>query len=134
MNFRELEGVYGIFYEPEKNPSSLSDWYTSVRDLSLDELDVGDVCRCIRQDVFVSDVLPFAISMLHEDVLAGDFYDGELVTAPARLGERFWRLHVEELASIAHLLHEVLNLSDDKQLHEDVSKMINLIHDLRVSE
>lgn len=62
--FRDLLIAEGGNYEPNTRSS-------------LDELDVGDIARAIRQDLFLVHVLPRAESILQGDPLAGDDYDGQ---------------------------------------------------------
>lgn len=132
MSFLELEKIYGVVYEPEKYPSSLSDWYVSVRDVSLELLDVGDVCRAVRQGVFVSDLLPVAICFLEEDVLAGDFYDGELLAALALLQDVFWKDHMFELGRIVKISENISGDVSDQRLLGEVSALLECYGRLRV--
>ncbi len=49
--FRELLLINNSNYEPSDR-SSLCEWFSGVLDVSLDKLDVGDVARTIRQELF----------------------------------------------------------------------------------
>lgn len=51
---------YSVAWSPEDPMSSLSEWYLSVRDTDFDNLEVGDVCRALRQDLFIADLLTIA--------------------------------------------------------------------------
>ncbi|MHA6194464.1 contact-dependent growth inhibition system immunity protein [Pseudomonas wadenswilerensis] len=133
MNFRELENIYGVAYEPEKYPSSLSDWYISVRDVPLESLGVGDVCRAVRQDVFISDLLGAVICLLEEDVLAGDLYDGELLAALSQLQDDFWRAHILELGKIVEMLKGgAADGVSDQRLLSEVSSLLECYGRLKV--
>jgi hypothetical protein len=89
MKFRDLEKGTPIGWLSEDKTSSLTEWYLSVRDIHLSRLGVGDICRAIRQDLFVREILPVAIALLHDDVLAGERYDGELLAALSGLSQKY---------------------------------------------
>ncbi|WP_206003287.1 contact-dependent growth inhibition system immunity protein, partial [Pseudomonas viridiflava] len=61
MTFRELEKLTQIGWLPEDSPSSLIEWYFLVCDTPLDHLSIGNVCRAIKQNLFVNELLPFAV-------------------------------------------------------------------------
>lgn len=82
--FRERLLADGIDYVPSDR-SSLDAWFASVIDISFAEMEVKDVARSIRQDLFLNDMLPLAEVYLKEDPLAGYMYDGEVIAAIASL-------------------------------------------------
>ena len=90
--------------------SSLDAWYQSVREVPLDQLGVGDICRALRQDLYVREVLPVAIAFFEDDVFAGDRYDGELLYALVDLSEGYWRENAE--ASRKARLALAIDISD----------------------
>lgn len=112
---------------PEENPSSLTKWYLSVRDIPLDMLDVGDVCRALRQNLFVSEVLPIAVALLEDDVLAGELYDGELIVALAGLNAGYWQENKILAHKAVNALGEAGKLSKDVELLRDVSALVDFL-------
>lgn len=90
MTFRALEKKYSIEWSPESSISYLSEWYMDVRDTPLPQLELGSICRALRQNLFVEELIPFAESFLEQDVLAGERYDGELIAALAWLNSNSW--------------------------------------------
>ncbi len=76
--------------------SSLDDWYRSVRDAPLQDLTDGDLCRSIRQQLFVIHTVPIAIERLLENPSAGDLYDGELILAFKAVPVEYWELHPDD--------------------------------------
>lgn len=96
----------------------------SVRDIPIKELAVGDVCRALRQDLFVRYVLPVSVVLLSDDILAGDRYDGELIVALAGLNEAYWRESAGVAIQIRELLDGLKGLSSDRELLKDASGLI----------
>lgn len=85
MKFRDLEKGTPVNWFSEHKKSSLTEWYLSVRDIHLSRLCVGDFCRALRKNLFVIEVLPFALALMNDAVLIGERYDGELVSLIVRL-------------------------------------------------
>lgn len=127
MTFRELERLTQIGWLPEDSPSSLTEWYLLVCDTPLDHLSTGDVCRAIRQNLFVNELLPFAVILLHDDVLAGERYDGELLAALASVRAECWQENTSAVQKAACALAEVKDLSQDLELLKDASTLMRAL-------
>ncbi|MFQ6589878.1 MULTISPECIES: contact-dependent growth inhibition system immunity protein [Pseudomonas] len=127
MTFRELERLTQIGWLPEDSPSSLTEWYHLVCDTPLGHLSIGDVCRAIRQNLFVNELLPFAVMLLHDDVLAGEKYDGELLAALASVSAECWQGNKSLAQEAACALAEVNNLSQDPELLKDASTLMRAL-------
>lgn len=78
--FRNLLIAEGSNYELSTR-SSLDEWFSSIVDVPLDELDVGDIARAIRQDLFLVHILPRAESIFKGNPLAGYNYGGQLISS-----------------------------------------------------
>ncbi|WP_434572514.1 contact-dependent growth inhibition system immunity protein [Pseudomonas sp. Z3-8] len=127
MTFRELERLTQIDWLPEDSPSSLTEWYLLVCDTPLDNLSIGDVCRATRQNLFVNELLPFAVILLHDEVLAGERYDGELLAALASVSAECWQENKSLAQKAACALAEVKNLSQDPELLKDASTLMKTL-------
>ncbi|QXI02801.1 hypothetical protein HV782_012715 [Pseudomonas monsensis] len=127
MTFRELEKKYSVAWSPEDPMSSLSEWYLSVRDTDFDNLEVGDVCRALRQDLFIADLLTFATRFLSEDVLTGDRYDGELISALADIKADYWVVNVQAARDTIDALVRVSDVTEDVDCLSDTSRLIKTI-------
>jgi len=127
MKFRDLEKETSVNWLSEGKNSSLTEWYLSVRDIHLSQLGVGDVCRALRQNLFVSEVLPFAVALLNDDVLIGERYDGELVAALSGLSSKYWQNNVNAAHKTVCALAEVRQLSNDVDLLRDASALANVL-------
>ena len=121
MTFHDLERRASSTWKAEDHPSSLTDWYISIRDTPLDTLSVEDLCRAVRQEIFVAEVLPFAVALLEQDVLTGYKYDGELIAALAGLNEKYWRKDSSVTYAIKHVLSRDNDFPNDAELLRDVS-------------
>ena len=103
LTFRELDGD-----EPLPDPQwPLEHWYIRVRDIKIAELSAGDLARAVRQDVFVSEILPDCLALLRHEPLIGEMYDGELLVALAKYSERFWEGHPRERALVCKFIERV---------------------------
>jgi len=127
MTFRELEKKYSVAWSPEDPMSSLSEWYLSVRDTDFDNLEVGDVCRALRQDLFIADLLTIATRFLSEDVLTGDRYDGELISALADIKADYWVVNVQAARDTIDALVRVSDVTEDVDCLSDTSRLIKTI-------
>jgi len=118
-----LEDLSGGGWSSESSPSSLTDWYLSVREVPLEELSIGDLCRAIRQRLFITSLLPIASKSVSNDVMAGDLYDGELLVALSALHKDEW---LADLSSAGNILAEISSADlsgQDVQLIQDISRL-----------
>ncbi|QXH58836.1 contact-dependent growth inhibition system immunity protein [Pseudomonas maumuensis] len=129
MKFIDMERQLNQNFSPSDRPSPLSDWYVSVREISIVELSVGDICHALRQKVFVAEVLPVAISMLSEDVLAGDRYDGELICALIDAFKNDWGARSDFGEKVINVLADIDCLMKDSELLAEVRKFRALLRD-----
>lgn len=83
VRFCDLESPVDAKFLQED--SSLTSWYKEIREVPIEELEIGDICRAIRQELFLPYVLPVAFRTAIDDVTAGELYDGELLAALAVL-------------------------------------------------
>lgn len=123
--FKDLLMAEGGNYEPSTR-SSLDEWLSSIVDEPLDELDVGDIARAIRQDLFLVHVLPRAQSILQGDPLAGCDYDGQLISSIASLSHKQAKGVSSSLKIISYILNQVDKTTLDEQLLLDIKKIDSL--------
>lgn len=115
------------YYEPNRR-SSLDEWFSSILDVPIDELEVGDVARAIRQDVFLTEVLPKAEDILRKDPLAGEDYDGQLISSIATLNYDEVKSALPSLKRISALLNQLDKTELDSQVVIDIEKIDKLSH------
>lgn len=123
--FRELLLINNSNYEPN-NRSSLDEWFSGILDVSLDELEVGDIARAIRQDLFLAEILPKAEIILKQDPLAGEDYDGQLISSIASLNSKEAKVVLPCLRSISSFLNQLDKSVLDSQNIADIEKINKL--------
>ena len=75
----------------------------------------------------MSEVLPVAVALLSDDVLAGDRYDGELIVALAGLDAEYWKENKGAASLTVCALDEVKDRSQDAELLKDVSTLMSTL-------
>ncbi|WP_426608444.1 contact-dependent growth inhibition system immunity protein [Pantoea anthophila] len=123
--FRELLLIKNSNYVPN-NLSSLDEWFSGVLDISLDELEVGDVARAIRQELFLEEILPIAEVILRQDPLAGEDYDGQLISSIASLNSSEVKTVLPSLRSISSFLNQLDKTIFDNKNITDIKKIDKL--------
>jgi len=123
--FRELLLINEVDYKKNQR-SSLDEWFDGVLDISLDKLDVGDVARAIRQELFLKEVLPRAEAILRQDPLAGEDYEGQLISSIASLNSNEARTVLPNLLRIVSYLNQLDKSTFDSQVIKDIEKIDKL--------
>lgn len=103
--------------------SSLEEWFERILDMPIEDLEVEDVCRAIRQKICIDQLLPKILTILKEDPLAGEFYDGELISSLSTITENDLKINKETFIEIRGVINELdpSDISDD--LRKDISKI-----------
>ncbi|WP_312999077.1 contact-dependent growth inhibition system immunity protein [Leclercia sp.] len=127
ITFRTLLLINNSNYEPNSR-SSLDEWFSRVLDVPVDQLTVGDVAKAIRQDIFLDEVLPKAESILKTDPLAGEYYDGELISSIATLRPDEIKSALSSLQRISAYLNQLDKTELDKQVVVNILKIDKLSH------
>lgn len=125
--FRELLQLRDSTYEPN-NRSSLDEWFSSVLDVPLDKLEVGDVARAVRQSLFLPEILPKAEAILRNNPLSGEDYDGQLISSIASLERGDINDALPSFLSICSYLAQIDKTDFDKQVLIDIEKIEKLSH------
>lgn len=123
--FRQLIGNINKIKNP-KDQSPLESWFESVLDVPLEKLEVGDLCRAVRQKVCISQLMPLILDVMIEDPLAGDLYDGELIAALATLKEMELIFHKEEFIKIKEIIKKIDLNNVDTEVKVEAIKIINM--------
>lgn len=98
--------------------SALEKWYARVADVPIDQLGIDDLCRAVRQRIFLEHVVPLALAHVKADPSSGALFDGELAQALARIPRSFWESNPHVLLSVRPVLADALSTADDEVAHE----------------
>ncbi|GAA5185476.1 hypothetical protein GCM10025771_41400 [Niveibacterium umoris] len=112
----------------ERDTSSLGAWYRDVRTCEITDLSEWDLCRAVRQRLFLNHVLPVALALTVRDVNAGGAYDGELVHDLASLDAQ----EFERLVCAKDWLHELERIeaeSLDIEVRKNLDDLIRLLRE-----
>jgi len=98
-----IKEMYECDYYSGMEPiTSLLKWYNTVIDKNIEEINVGDVCRMLRQNMFKDIAIPKAIDFLIQNPFAGELFEGELL-------ETIFRKRDEELCGYYTSLKEIID-------------------------
>ena len=64
-------------------------WYNELIDKSINEINIADVLRMLRQKVFTKLAMLKAIEFLRKNIFVGELYDGELYDGELYDGELY---------------------------------------------
>ncbi|MDE8742048.1 contact-dependent growth inhibition system immunity protein [Pectobacterium polaris] len=125
--FRKLVGNINMTKEPHQQ-SSLDLWFERVIDIPIENLAVEDLCRAIRQELFIEQLIPRVLEVLNEDPLAGEYYDGELIAALSMIKGNELTYHKDIFIKIK----EAINQIDFSEINDDLKKDILKINKIIV--
>lgn len=124
--FRKLVGNINVKKEPYQQ-SSLDLWFERVIDIPLEKLEVEDLCRAIRQELFLEQLMPSILDVLSEDPLAGEYYDGELIAALSMITKDELVHHKSSFIEINKIINQI-DISDiSSDLKKDILKINKMI-------
>ena len=112
----------------KKSESSLDEWYESVRDIPLRELDDGDLSRACRQQLFLDSIIPVALDRLRLRPLAGNIYDGELFVSLKDIPSVYWEQNRKKADLLRDIAGKVAKQSDDEDLLKDAEEVKSRLH------
>jgi hypothetical protein len=110
--FRDLDGNVHL----DEPSSALEEWYIRVRDIPLKDMSIGDLARACRQALFPPVVVPLCLSLLEQDPLAGDLYDGELLLSLKGIAHNYWVTHPKERSQLLGLAERAVRESGQSEL------------------
>lgn len=122
MTLRTLLNQKNIEYK-KQNISPLDEWFDEIIDIPLSKLLVGDIARLIRQHVFIDEILPYALTILSSDPLAGDSYDGQLISSLATLNKGDIEKCSFDFSEISEILNKIDKSSLSRELLNDIQKI-----------
>jgi len=122
ITFRKLIGNINKTQDADQQ-SPLEQWFEHVIDIPLEELSVEDVCRAIRQEICIDQLMPRTLEILTEDPLAGEYYDGELISALATVKMINLKDHLDSFQKAKALINKIDTSTIDDEIKKDISKL-----------
>lgn len=77
---KTLKELYHLSYDNSDLNSGLIRWYNLVVDKTMEELNIEDVARMVRQDILKDLAIERVIDLFFEDPYDGEYQDGGLLT------------------------------------------------------
>ena len=110
---------------PGEAESALGDWYGSIRDKNIEDLEDGDVCRACRQGLFPDAFVPKALERLNQNPLAGEMYEGEMLASLVGVPEQYWGNKPDARRELEVILERDRSKFDDDML-PDIERLMKL--------
>ena len=126
ITFRKLIGNINVTKEPGQQ-SPLELWFERIIDVPIEELTVEDLCRAIRQKLCIDQLMPRVLEVLTEEPLAGDYYDGELITALSTIKAEDLRGQKNTFTQIRQLINQLSPSDINDDLRKDILKINQII-------
>lgn len=127
ITLRKLIGDINVISELSQQ-SPLELWFEHVIDIPIEKLTVEDLCRAIRQDLCIDQLMPRVLNILTEDPLAGEYYDGELIAALSTINGSV----LKDQKPIFIQVKQLINQLDLKDVNDDLKKDILKINQIIV--
>ncbi|HFK5794497.1 contact-dependent growth inhibition system immunity protein [Enterobacter asburiae] len=126
ITFRKLIGNINVTKEPDQQ-SSLELWFERIIDVPIEELTVEELCRAIRQKLCIDQLMPRVLEVLTEEPLAGEYYDGELITALSTIKAEDLRGQKNTFTQIRQLINQLSPSDINDDLRKDILKINQII-------
>ncbi|MEP8983587.1 contact-dependent growth inhibition system immunity protein [Enterobacter cloacae] len=126
ITFRKLIGNINVTKEPDQQ-SPLELWFERIIDVPIEELTVKDLCRAIRQKLCIDQLMPRVLEVLTEEPLAGEYYDGELITALSTIKAEDLRGQKNTFTQIRQLINQLSPSDINDDLRKDILKINQII-------
>ena len=129
LTFRDLGIKEGL--KPDLDPAPadgefpLQEWFRAVYEKPLGEFSLHDVARACAQGLYVEYIVPLALDALGDDPLAGDLYDGDLMSSLSSVPADFWRTHELLRDSLLAIVKPFLaELDEEREIAERLLKKL----------
>ncbi|SDZ68861.1 hypothetical protein SAMN05421736_1417 [Evansella caseinilytica] len=97
---KTIREIYQISESKSQSNYALDIWYNDVLNKSVSELGIVDLCRMIKQNVFIELAISKALELLKLNPLEGDVYDGQLLELLFKVDKDKIRGYEESLKEI----------------------------------
>lgn len=122
ITFRKLVGNINVAKEPSQQ-SPLEQWFERVIDIPIEDLTVEDLCRAIRQEVCIDQLMPKVLDVMTRDPLAGEYYDGELIAALSTIKGDALKEQKSTFIQIKQVINQLAYSDFNGDLKKDILKI-----------
>lgn len=126
ITFRNLIRKFDVTKDHEQQ-SSLEQWFERVIDIPLNELSVEDLCRAIRQELYIDKLMPRVWEVMKDDPLAGEYYDGELIAALSTVNEKSLQDQKSTFIQIQKIINNLPPTDVNDEIRKDIIKINKII-------
>jgi hypothetical protein len=98
MKIKEIYECKRIEGEEAKLP--LPEWHNRVIEKTIEEVDLSDILKMLRQGVFLEIAINKTITLLQANPFIGELYDGELIETLYKQEECIYSKYIEDLKKI----------------------------------
>lgn len=109
----------------DENSSSLVKWYNNVIEKTYNELNVGDVLRMLRQNLFIDMAVKKSLVMLNNDIFIGEYYDGELLEHILKTDKNYLKDNIDDINLICEKVIALCKSTDDESKNEILTAIEN---------
>ncbi len=100
MEQNSLRKTFGLEYDKSNQQSGLIKWYNRLIDKSIDDLDIVDVAKMIRQNILRDIAIDRSIELFLNEPFDGEMQDGDLLALLVSCGPAVTRnSRVQDLIS-----------------------------------
>lgn len=78
----------------------LGKWFVTLLDKTIDELNINDIYRMLRQDILIEVAVNKSVEFLKENPFAGEMYDGQLLEVLYSVDTNRYKAEIEEVKAI----------------------------------
>lgn len=137
LKIMDIEKEFGIIYQKVET-FGLTLWYDKVRKKRINELSNGDIARLIRQNLYLSYIVPEAIKRLYIEPTIGEQYSGEVLESFTKINVEFWHINTDLFKELCLLINKItrkeLKLNCDWLYPEEESEFLGRIEHLKMME
>lgn len=126
ITLRKLIGNINMTKEPEQQ-SPLELWFERIIDVPLEKLTVEDLCRAIRQNLCIDQLMPRVLEVLTKEPLVGEYYDGELIAALSTIKGEDLKDQKSTFTQIRQLINQLEPSDINDDLRKDILKINQII-------
>lgn len=98
MDGKTLKEIYEYDLVPDNDHQcSLDEWFNSIMHKTVEQLNIADVCRMLRQKICSAVAIDKAITLLNKDPFIGDLYEGQLMLTLYNAKEKYLCKRYEDI-------------------------------------